>query len=123
MSLILIACAGAGRLLSNARRRRTEALGEMLTAMRVLRLRMMNSMETLGILLRKYTYRDARTLELQVNYAAPLTLADGRVKVRCQITALSRKIAHFYAAAYGAGDEPAATATGIFYLLSRPAQA
>ncbi len=77
----------------------------------------------MGILLRKYTYRDARTLELQVNYAAPLTLADGRVKVRCQITALSRKIAHFYAAAYGAGDEPAATATGIFYLLSRPAQA
>ena len=53
MSLILIACAGAGRLLSNARKRRTEALSEVLTAMRVLRLRMMNSMETLGILLRK----------------------------------------------------------------------
>lgn len=53
MALILIACAWAGRLISNARRRRAETLGEILTAMRVLRLRMMNSMETLGILLRK----------------------------------------------------------------------
>lgn len=53
LSVILLACAGVGRTLSNARRRRVELLNELLTAMRVLRLRMLNSMEPLGILLRK----------------------------------------------------------------------
>lgn len=53
LSIILIAGAGTGKMLSNARRRRTELLGEILAAMRVLRLRMLNSMEPLGILLRK----------------------------------------------------------------------
>lgn len=53
LSVILIACAGVGRALSNGRRRRAELIGELLAAMRVLRLRMLNSMEPLGILLRK----------------------------------------------------------------------
>ncbi len=53
LSLILLAGAGTGRMLSGARRRRYELLGELLAAMRVLRLRMLNSMEPLGILLRK----------------------------------------------------------------------
>lgn len=53
LSLILVAGAGAGRMLSGARRRRYELLEELLAAMRVLRLRMLNSMEPLGILLRK----------------------------------------------------------------------
>lgn len=51
--IILLACTAVGRSLSGARRRRAEALGEILAAMRVLRLRMLNSMEPLGILLRK----------------------------------------------------------------------
>ena len=53
LSVILLACAGVGRALSNARRRRMELLGEVLAAMRVLRLRMLNSMEPRGILMRK----------------------------------------------------------------------
>lgn len=40
-------------MLSNVRRRRYEILNELMAAMRVLRLRMLNSMEPLGILLRK----------------------------------------------------------------------
>lgn len=40
-------------MLSNTRRQRSEVLGELLAAMRVLRLRMLNSMEPVGILLRK----------------------------------------------------------------------
>ena len=51
--LVLLACAAAGRSLSNGRRRRSELLSELLAGMRVLRLRMLNSMEPLGILLRK----------------------------------------------------------------------
>ena len=51
--IILLACTAVGRSLSGARRRRADALGELLAAMRVLRLRMLNSMEPLGILLRK----------------------------------------------------------------------
>ena len=39
--------------MSNMRRRRSEMLNEILAAMRVLRLRMLNSLEPLGILLRK----------------------------------------------------------------------
>lgn len=53
LSVILLAGAGTGKMLSNARRRRFELLGELLAAMRVLRLRILNSMEPLGILLRK----------------------------------------------------------------------
>ena len=62
LSVILLACAGVGRALSNARRRRMELLGEVLAAMRVLRLRMLNSMEPLGILLRKSDSRLFRDL-------------------------------------------------------------
>ena len=51
--VILLACTAVGRSLSGARRRRAETLGELLAAMRVLRLRMLNSLEPLGILLRK----------------------------------------------------------------------
>ena len=51
--VILLACTAVGRSLSGARRRRSEVLGELLAAMRVLRLRMLNSMEPVGILLRK----------------------------------------------------------------------
>lgn len=51
--LILLACICVGRMLSNVRKRRCDILNELLAAMRVLRLRMLNSMEPLGILLRK----------------------------------------------------------------------
>lgn len=53
LSLVLAACACAGRALSNGKKRRAELLGELLAGLRVLRLRMLNSMEPLGILLRK----------------------------------------------------------------------
>lgn len=53
LCMILFACAGAGRALSSGRRRRTELLNELLAALRVLRLRMLNSLEPVGILLRK----------------------------------------------------------------------
>ena len=53
LCVILAACAGAGRALSGGRRRRMELLGELLAGMRVLRLRMLNSLEPVGILLRK----------------------------------------------------------------------
>ena len=62
LAAILLAGAGSGRMLSNARRRRFELLGELLAAMRVLRLRMLNSMEPLGILLRKSDSRLFRDL-------------------------------------------------------------
>ena len=62
LSVIMLASAGTGRMLSNARRRRFELLGELLAAMRVLRLRMLNSMEPLGILLRKSDSRLFRDL-------------------------------------------------------------
>lgn len=62
LSLILLAGAGAGRMLSNARRRRSELLGELLAAMRVLRLRMLNSAEPLSVLLRKSDSRLFRDL-------------------------------------------------------------
>ena len=62
LSVILLSCAGVGRVLSNARRRRVELLGELLAAMRVLRLRMLNSMEPLGILMRKSDSRLFREL-------------------------------------------------------------
>ena len=51
--MILLACTCVGRMLSNVRRKRCEILNELLAAMRVLRLRMLNSMEPIGILLRK----------------------------------------------------------------------
>ncbi len=53
LCMILFACAGAGRALSGGRKRRSEILGELLAALRVLRLRMLNSLEPVGILLRK----------------------------------------------------------------------
>ena len=62
LSIILVAGAGAGKMLSNARKRRFDLLGELLAAMRVLRLRMLNSMEPLGILLRKSDSRLFRDL-------------------------------------------------------------
>ena len=62
LAVILLACTAVGRSLSGARRRRAEALGELLAAMRVLRLRMLNSMEPLGILLRKSDSRLFRQL-------------------------------------------------------------
>ena len=51
--IILLACTAVGRTMSVQRRRRYGLLGEILAAMRVLRLRMLNSMEPLGILLRR----------------------------------------------------------------------
>ena len=60
--LVLLACTAVGRSLSGARRRRAESLGELLAAMRVLRLRMLNSMEPMGILLRKSDSRLFRQL-------------------------------------------------------------
>lgn len=53
LTLILLACTCMGRMLSNVRRRRFEILNDLLAAIRVLRLRILNSMEPLGILLRK----------------------------------------------------------------------
>lgn len=51
--LILVSCTGVGRALSSARKRRADMLSDILAAMRVLRLRMLNSMEPVGVLLRK----------------------------------------------------------------------
>ena len=53
LAAIPIGCAGAGKILSNAKKRRAELIGEILAALRVLRLRMLNSMEPLSVLLRK----------------------------------------------------------------------
>ena len=53
LCVILLSCAAIGRSMSNRRRRRHEFLSDILAAMRVLRLRMLNSMEPIGILLRK----------------------------------------------------------------------
>ena len=53
LSIILLACTAIGRALSNHRRQRLLVLAEILASMRVLRLRMLNSMEPIGILLRK----------------------------------------------------------------------
>ena len=62
LSVVLAACACMGRAFSNGRRRRADILGEMLAGMRVLRLRMLNSLEPLGILLRKSDARIFRNL-------------------------------------------------------------
>lgn len=53
LSIILLCCTGAGRTMCGARRKRYELLGDILAAMRVLRLRMLNSLEPLGVLMRK----------------------------------------------------------------------
>ncbi len=53
LAAIPIGCAGAGKILSNGKKRRAEVIGEILAALRVLRLRMLNSMEPLSVLLRK----------------------------------------------------------------------
>lgn len=53
LSIILISCTCIGRSLSNARKRRADMLNDILAAMRVLRLRVLNSMEPIGVLLRK----------------------------------------------------------------------
>lgn len=53
LAVIPVGCAGAGKILSNTKKRRAEVISEILAAVRVLRLRMLNSMEPLSILLRK----------------------------------------------------------------------
>lgn len=53
LSIVLLASTGIGRTLACERRRRCEKLAELTAAMRVLRLRMLNSLEPIGILLRK----------------------------------------------------------------------
>ena len=53
LSVIIVACAAAGRSLSNVHKRRAELLAELLASARVLRLRMLNSLEPIGILLRR----------------------------------------------------------------------
>lgn len=53
LSLILLLCTCVGRMLSNGRKRRMDLLSDILAAMRVLRLRILNSMEPVGVLLRK----------------------------------------------------------------------
>ena len=72
LAVILLACTAVGRSLSNARRRRAETLNELLAAMRVLRLRMLNSMEPLGILLRKSDARLFRQLGNELRAGANL---------------------------------------------------
>lgn len=72
----------------------------------------------MAMLLRPYTGRDCRTVNLQVSYAAPITLAHGTITLHSKIQALSHRIAHLWAGAYVDGsDMPAATATAIFYML------
>lgn len=53
LAAIPLGGAAAGKILANAKKRRSELIGEILAAVRVLRLRMLNSMEPLSILLRK----------------------------------------------------------------------
>lgn len=72
----------------------------------------------MALLLRRYTDRDCRTLNLQVSYAAPIPLDAGLVTLECKIQALSHRVAHMWAGAYINHDPmPAATATSIFYML------
>lgn len=72
----------------------------------------------MAMLLRPYTGRDCRTLNLQVSYAAPIPLDAGLVTLQCKIQALSHRVAHMWAGAYINHDPmPAATATSIFYML------
>lgn len=72
----------------------------------------------MALLLRRYTDRDCRTLNLQVSYAAPIPLKAGHVTLQCKIQALSHRVAHMWAGAYINHDPmPAATATSIFYML------
>lgn len=53
LSVIIVACAASGRTISNVHKRRVEVIAELLAAIRVLRIRMLNSLEPVGILLRK----------------------------------------------------------------------
>ena len=72
----------------------------------------------MALLLRQYTDRDCRTLNLQVSYAAPIPPDAGHVTLQCKIQTLSHRIAHMWAGAYIKEDAtPAATATAIFYML------
>ena len=50
---ITLACAAAGRLFSNVRKKRSEALTQILGGMRVLRIRVLNSAEPVSVLMRK----------------------------------------------------------------------
>ena len=51
--LITAACAATGRMFSNARRHRSELLGQLLGAVRVLRIRVLNSADPVSILMEK----------------------------------------------------------------------
>ena len=82
LAVVLLACTAVGRSLSGARRRRAEALGELLAAMRVLRLRMLNSMEPLGILLRKSDSHIFRALGNELRAGAVLSDCWGELKER-----------------------------------------
>ena len=62
LSVVIVACAAAGRTLSNVHKRRAELFSELLAAVRVLRLRMLNSLEPIGILLRRSDTRLFRDL-------------------------------------------------------------
>ncbi len=73
LAVVLLACTAVGRSLSGARRRRAEALGELLAGMRVLRLRMLNSMEPMGILLRKSDAKLFRELGNELGAGASLS--------------------------------------------------
>jgi len=75
LSVVIVACAAAGRTLSNVHKRRAELLSELLAAVRVLRLRMLNSLEPVGILLRR---SDARIFQDLGN-----SLRDGASLAEC----------------------------------------
>lgn len=51
LSVVLLACMGTGRVMAHARKKRLETIADLLAAMRVLRLRMLNSHEPVGALL------------------------------------------------------------------------
>lgn len=51
LSVVLLACMGIGRAMAHARKKRLETIADLLAAMRVLRLRMLNSHEPVGVLL------------------------------------------------------------------------
>lgn len=53
LTVILAACACGGRSLCCGMKRRSNMLSDLLAGLRVLRLRMLNSMEPIGVLLRK----------------------------------------------------------------------
>lgn len=80
--LIVTACTAAGRMLSNVRRRRSELLGELLGAVRVLRIRVLNSAEPVSALMRRSDLPMLRNLAEVMGTGIPVEEAWERLKLK-----------------------------------------